>query len=85
MCVCLSAAATCHARHRHLSIRLSVPAAQIVFSSSCTVYGLPEKTPITEDTPLNAISPYGRTKLFQEDMFRDLAVSDPAWRILLLR
>ena len=32
-----------------------------------------------------AISPYGRTKLFQEDMFRDLAVSDKDWRILLLR
>uniref|UniRef100_A0A7S0S0J6 UDP-glucose 4-epimerase n=1 Tax=Chlamydomonas leiostraca TaxID=1034604 RepID=A0A7S0S0J6_9CHLO len=57
----------------------------MVFSSSCTVYGMPEKVPITEDTPLKAISPYGRTKLFQEDMFRDLAVSDPAWRILLLR
>ena len=34
---------------------------------------------------LQAISPYGRTKLFQEDMFRDLGVSDKEWRILLLR
>ena len=57
----------------------------MVFSSSCTVYGIPETTPITEDTPLKAISPYGRTKLFQEDMFRDLGVSDSEWRILLLR
>eukprot|EP00879_Flechtneria_rotunda_P025349 GHRR01026929.1.p1 GENE.GHRR01026929.1~~GHRR01026929.1.p1 ORF type:complete len:200 (+),score=63.56 GHRR01026929.1:87-686(+) len=57
----------------------------IVFSSSCTVYGMVEKTPITEDFPLHAYSPYGRTKLFQEDMFRDLAASDPSWRILLLR
>ena len=38
---------------------------QIVFSSSCTVYGIPEKVPITEDTPLHACSPYGRTKEFQ--------------------
>jgi UDP-glucose 4-epimerase len=57
----------------------------MVFSSSCTVYGIPEKVPITEDTPLKAISPYGRTKLFQEDMFRDISVGDPEWRILLLR
>lgn len=57
----------------------------MVFSSSCTVYGAPDKVPITEDTPLKAISPYGRTKLFQEDMFRDISVSDPEWRILLLR
>eukprot|EP00955_Chlamydomonas_euryale_P017208 183795-Chlamydomonas_euryale.AAC.1 len=57
---------------------------QIVFSSSCTVYGIPEKVPITEDTPLKAISPYGRTKLFQEDMFRDLAVGCKDFRILLL-
>ena len=42
----------------------------LVFSSSCTVYGLPDETPITEAAPLAAISPYGRTKLFQEDMFR---------------
>lgn len=57
----------------------------IVFSSSCTVYGIPETVPITETTPLKAISPYGRTKLFQEDMFRDIAVGDKTWRILLLR
>lgn len=43
---------------------------QLVFSSSCTVYGMVEKTPITEDFPLAAVSPYGRTKLFQEDMYR---------------
>ncbi|KXZ45457.1 hypothetical protein GPECTOR_54g198 [Gonium pectorale] len=37
----------------------------MVFSSSCTVYGLPEEVPITEAAALKAISPYGRTKLFQ--------------------
>uniref|UniRef100_A0A7S0YIF0 UDP-glucose 4-epimerase n=1 Tax=Polytomella parva TaxID=51329 RepID=A0A7S0YIF0_9CHLO len=57
----------------------------MVFSSSCTVYGIPEKVPIDESSSLCAISPYGRTKLFQEEMFRDLAVSDKAWNILLLR
>jgi UDP-glucose 4-epimerase len=62
----------------------------LVFSSSCTVYGNPDEVPITEKEKLQAMSPYGRTKLFQEDMFRDLAASplekDPfPWRILLLR
>lgn len=38
---------------------------QMVFSSSCTVYGMPDVVPITEEAPLKAISPYGRTKLFQ--------------------
>jgi UDP-glucose 4-epimerase len=38
---------------------------QIVFSSSATVYGIPEKVPVTEDMKLAAINPYGRTKLFQ--------------------
>ncbi len=37
----------------------------MVFSSSCTVYGMPDVVPITEEAPLKAISPYGRTKLFQ--------------------
>jgi UDP-glucose 4-epimerase len=41
-----------------------------VFSSSCTVYGLAEKVPLTEDCTLHACSPYGRTKLFQEEMLR---------------
>jgi UDP-glucose 4-epimerase len=58
---------------------------QLVFSSSATVYGIPERVPLTEDCPLSAINPYGRTKLFQEDMFRDAAVADKGLRILLLR
>eukprot|EP00894_Picocystis_sp_ML_P002597 jgi/Pico_ML_1/53114/g3722.t1 len=57
----------------------------IVFSSSATVYGEPEKVPITEDFPLQATNPYGRTKLFIEDMMRDLYVSDSEWNIILLR
>lgn len=57
----------------------------MVFSSSCTVYGLPDKVPLSEDAPVKAISPYGRTKEFQEHMFRDIAAGDPEWRVLLLR
>lgn len=57
----------------------------IVFSSSATVYGSPEKLPITEDQPLSATNPYGRTKLFIEEILRDLADSDPRWHIALLR
>jgi UDP-glucose 4-epimerase len=57
----------------------------LVFSSSCTVYGEPETVPITEDTPLGASSPYGRTKLVIEDMLRDVAATAHPWRIALLR
>jgi UDP-glucose 4-epimerase len=58
---------------------------RLVFSSSCTVYGEPDQVPITEDSPLRVQNPYGRTKLMIEDMLRDLAASDPSWRISLLR
>jgi UDP-glucose 4-epimerase len=57
----------------------------IVFSSSCTVYGDPERVPVVEDCRLGAASPYGRTKLYIEEMMRDLAASEPGWRIVLLR
>ncbi|HOO77829.1 MAG TPA: UDP-glucose 4-epimerase GalE [bacterium] len=58
---------------------------KLVFSSSATVYGDPERVPITEDFPLKATNPYGRTKLFIEEILRDLHVSDPSWEIVLLR
>jgi len=58
---------------------------KIVFSSSCTVYGQPDRVPITEASPLHAINPYGRTKLAQEDMFRDIAGGNDAFSVLLLR
>ncbi len=57
----------------------------IVFSSSATVYGDPETVPITEESPLSATNPYGRTKLFIEYILRDLYVSDNTWNIALLR
>jgi len=57
----------------------------IVFSSSCTVYGAAEKLPIREDFPLEAVNPYGQTKLTIEYMLQDLYASDPQWNISILR
>jgi UDP-glucose 4-epimerase len=58
---------------------------RLVFSSSATVYGDPERVPIDEAAPLSATNPYGRTKLFIEEMLRDLCTAEPAWRVVLLR
>lgn len=58
---------------------------KLVFSSSATVYGDPASVPIREDFPLHVTNPYGRTKLMQEEIFRDFAVADPEWSIMLLR
>lgn len=57
----------------------------VVFSSSATVYGEPASVPVREDFPLAPSNPYGRTKLMVEDILRDIARADPAWRITLLR
>ena len=57
----------------------------LVFSSSATVYGDPQRLPLTEDHPLSATNPYGRSKLMIEDILRDLYVSDSTWRLGLLR
>ena len=57
----------------------------LVFSSSATVYGDPATVPITEDFPVGPTNPYGWTKLFIEQILRDLAVADNAWNIALLR
>ncbi len=58
----------------------------IIFSSSCTVYGDPASVPIREDFPCTQqANPYGRTKRFCEQIFEDLIVSDPSWNIALLR
>lgn len=55
-----------------------------VFSSSATVYGVSEKMPLTEDMPLGAINPYGRTKLFIEEILRDIS-KDNSFNTVLLR
>jgi len=57
----------------------------LVFSSSATVYGDPVRVPITEDLPLKATNPYGRTKLMIEEILRDLYVADNSWNIAILR
>jgi UDP-glucose 4-epimerase len=57
----------------------------LVFSSSATVYGDPQCLPLTEDHPLSATNPYGRSKLIIEEILRDLFRSDPSWCLGLLR
>ncbi|XP_031395865.1 bifunctional UDP-glucose 4-epimerase and UDP-xylose 4-epimerase 1 [Punica granatum] len=58
---------------------------KMVFSSSATVYGQPEKIPCIEDFQLMAMNPYGRTKLFLEEIARDIQKAEPEWKIILLR
>ncbi len=59
---------------------------RLVFSSSATVYGDPESVPIREDAKTGGITnPYGRTKLMNEEICRDMAGADPRWSIALLR
>lgn len=57
----------------------------IVFSSSATVYGMNNEPPFVETMPLSTTNPYGSTKLFIEEILRDLCVSDPDWSVMLLR
>ncbi|RCH88480.1 hypothetical protein CU098_002735, partial [Rhizopus stolonifer] len=59
---------------------------QLVFSSSATVYGEPEMMPVNETARLGPVTnPYGRTKLFAEQILHDLYLSDPEWNVILLR
>lgn len=58
---------------------------RLVFSSSATVYGMPDRVPIEEKASLGATNPYGRTKQMIEEILRDLYVSDSEWSIALLR
>jgi len=57
----------------------------LVFSSSATVYGDPSYLPLDEKHPLSATNPYGRTKLFIEEILRDVYTSNNNWHIALLR
>lgn len=57
----------------------------LVFSSSATVYGVPEKLPLREDFPVSATNPYGYTKLMIEQILKDVSYSNDKWRIVLLR
>ncbi len=57
----------------------------LVFSSSATVYGKPERLPIREDAALSVTNPYGATKLMSENILRDVQVADADWKVALLR
>jgi UDP-glucose 4-epimerase len=57
----------------------------LVFSSSCTVYGLPKQTPISESAAIQPINPYGHSKAAVEQLLADLAASEAGWRIARLR
>lgn len=57
----------------------------LIFSSSATVYGKPEKLPLTEDSKLGCTNPYGRTKLMIEEILMDYATSDPKFNCVILR
>lgn len=60
--------------------------AELVFSSSCTVYGQPDELPVTESSPTKpANSPYGRTKQMCEDILRDAVGSGRPYKVLALR
>ena len=58
---------------------------KFVFSSSATVYGIPDHLPISEDMPTSATNPYGQTKLMIEQILRDVGNASPDWSISLLR
>ena len=58
---------------------------KIVFSSSATVYGMNNVSPLTEDMPTSATNPYGYTKVMIEQILQDVAFADSEWSIALLR
>lgn len=58
---------------------------KIVFSSSATVYGIPETVPVNECSPLSTLNPYGATKLMTENILKDWNISNPNTTIVLLR
>jgi UDP-glucose 4-epimerase len=58
---------------------------RFVFSSSATVYGNPAAVPVREDFPVSAVNPYGRTKLFIEQILEDICAADAAFSAVNLR
>lgn len=58
---------------------------KLIFSSSATVYGRAQSMPIYENFPTSATNPYGRTKLFIEEILKDVFASDPSMNIIMLR
>ncbi|HCY41600.1 MAG TPA: UDP-glucose 4-epimerase GalE [Prolixibacteraceae bacterium] len=69
-----------------LECQLKFGISNIVFSSSCTVYGQPDQLPVTENTPRkDAESPYGNTKRVNEDILKDTIAANPAIKGIALR
>lgn len=68
-----------------LSAMESAGVDKIVFSSSATVYGEPERLPLHEDHPLRPVNPYARSKFLVEQILADQAAADPAFRYAALR
>lgn len=68
-----------------LQSMVNVGVKKIIFSSSATVYGVPQTLPFTEQHPLSPMSPYGETKLIVEKILSNLFNSDPSWKISILR
>lgn len=59
---------------------------RIVFSSSATVYGDPQKLPVTEEHPTgNCTNPYGKTKFMMEEMMRDVCIADPVGYVIIAK
>lgn len=71
--------------HVLLEAMAEVGCKRIVFSSSATVYGEPKFLPYTEDHPLEAMNPYGQTKLAVEHMLRDADAADADLQVAILR
>ncbi|KAI4357340.1 hypothetical protein L6164_001296 [Bauhinia variegata] len=68
-----------------LEVMVAYGCKKLVFSSSATVYGWPKELPCTEESPVSTLNPYGRTKLFIEEICRDICHSDSEWKMIMLR
>ena len=71
--------------HRGISLALRAGVKRLVFSSSATVYGEPERLPLTEDHPLRPASPYGKNKLVIEHILADVAAAERGFAYAALR
>ena len=74
-----------HATLSLLAVMANFGCKKIVFSSSATVYGDPERLPLTEECALRTTNPYGATKLMIENILRDLCAADSQWTAVILR
>lgn len=66
-----------------LAVKNAIP--RFIFSSTAAVYGMPDTTAVTEDSPTRPINPYGRTKLMSEWVIQDTAAAHPGFAFVILR